>query len=82
MALDSPSLLEFLRSDLDLDADEPVDDETLLFSSGLLDSFSMVTLVGFVEKEAGIRLAPGDVHLNNLDSVGRILRFVEKKKGR
>ncbi len=82
MVLDSKTLLDFLQSDLDLDSDETVDDETLLFSSGLLDSFAMVTLVGFVEKQGGVRLTPGDVNLNNLDSIGRVLRFVEKKKAR
>ena len=50
MSLTREDLLECLRTELDLD--EPVEDETLLFSSALLDSFSMVTLVAFVEKRA------------------------------
>ena len=80
MSLTRADLLEFLQTELDLD--EPVEDETLLFSSALLDSFSMVTLVGFVEKRAGLRFTPGDVNLGNLDSVGRVLRFVAAKQAR
>jgi nitrate/nitrite transport system permease protein len=71
MSLTREDLLECLRTELDLD--EPVEDETLLFSSALLDSFSMVTLVAFVEKRAGLRFTPGDVNLGNLDSIGRVL---------
>lgn len=80
MSLTRADLLEFLQTELDLD--EPVEDETLLFSSALLDSFSMVTLVAFVEKRAGLRLTPGDVNLGNLDSIGRVLRFVAAKQAR
>jgi acyl carrier protein len=80
MALDRDSLLDFLRTELDLD--EPVADDTPLFSGGLLDSFAMVTLVGHVEKSAGIRLSPGDVNLNNLDTIDRILRLAERKKAK
>ena len=80
MALDRDSLLLLLRDELELT--EPVEDETLLFSSGLLDSFAMVAVVSHVEKAAGLRLSPGDVNLANLDSIGRILRFVERKKAK
>lgn len=80
MSLTREDLLTFLREELDLD--EPVEDEALLFSSALLDSFSMVSLVAFVEKRAGLRFSPGDVNLGNLDSIGRMLRFVAAKQAR
>lgn len=74
------SLIEFMRRDLGLDEDE-LDDDTPIFSKGLLDSFSLVELVGFIESKAGIRVSAMDVNLENLDTVGRIMRFV-KAKGR
>ena len=60
---------------------EPADfeDDTLLFSSGLLDSFSMVDLIMFIEEAAGIRVHPIDVTLDNFDSIERILAFVEAR---
>ena len=52
--------------------------EELLFSSGLLDSFSMVDLLSFVEDLAGRRIRVVDVNLDNLDSIDRIVALVER----
>jgi len=54
--------------------------DTLLFSTGVLDSFSLVDLIAYVEKEEGITINPTEVILDNFDSVDRIVRFVEKKR--
>lgn len=72
-------LLEFISAKLPPGADG-VDGDTLLFSSGVLDSFVMIDLLTFVESAAGIRFGPTDVTLDNLDSLNRILGFVESKQ--
>lgn len=74
MALTSESITEFLEFDLGIDISD-VTPETLIFSSGIIDSFALVTLLTFIETEEDIRIAPGDVTLQNLDSIERILRF-------
>lgn len=74
MALTSASIIEFLEFDLGIDISD-VTPETLIFSSGIIDSFALVTLLTFIETEEDIRIAPGDVTLQNLDSIERILRF-------
>jgi acyl carrier protein len=79
MALTRDNLLEYLSSRMGLDA-EGVDDATPLFSSNLLDSFSIVDLMMFIEKQAGIRLDTWDVTLENLDSIERILRYVQTRQ--
>lgn len=78
MSLTKQSLLEYLKDKMGLDTDS-VEEETPLFSSGLLDSFSMVDLLMFVEKACGQRISPTEVSLDNLDSVSRILQFAEAK---
>jgi acyl carrier protein len=70
-------ILNFLKSQFAIDASE-VDENTGLFSEGLLDSFSIVDLVGYIENTSGIKLQPTDVNLDNLDSVSKILNFVSK----
>ena len=75
--LDSDSLLAFLEEDLGVDIDG-VDAETPLFSSQLVDSFALVTLMMHLEKATGIRIAPADVNLDNMDSIGRMLAYVER----
>lgn len=78
VALDRDNLRGFLVSELGIDT-EAVEDSTPLFSSNLVDSFSLVELIMFVEKEAGFRMNPGDVTLDNLDSIEKIVAFVESK---
>jgi acyl carrier protein len=79
MALSSAVLLGYFKERLGVDT-QGVDDATPLFSSNLLDSFSIVELMAFIESEAGIRMDAWDVTLDNLDSVERILKYVQMKK--
>jgi acyl carrier protein len=76
MALDREKLINYLSNDLGVETDE-LDDETPIFSSGLLDSFTMVDVIMFIEQEGGIKIEPMEVNLENLDSIERILRFVD-----
>jgi acyl carrier protein len=78
--LTGDSLIEFLEADLGVDVTD-VGAETPLFSSQLVDSFALVNLMMFLERESGIRIAPADVNLDNMDTIGRMLRYVERVKG-
>jgi acyl carrier protein len=77
--MNSESLKTYLGERMGLDK-ATLADETPLFSSNLLDSFSMVDLIMFIEKESAVRLDPTDVSLDNLDSIERILRFVAERR--
>ncbi len=74
------ALVSFLSTRLGLDTNG-VGDDTALFSSGRLDSFSMVDLILFIEQQTESRMAPGDVRMDNLDSVTRILGYVDSVNG-
>ena len=58
-----------------------IDGSTQLFSSGIVDSFSLVSIITFVEQESGNQVSPEDVNLDNLDSIDRIVSFVDTLKG-
>jgi acyl carrier protein len=77
MALSSESLIQYMHDKLGLTS--TVDEHTPLFSSNLLDSFTMVDLISFVESQAGFRMDVWDVSLDNLDSISRILNYVRSK---
>ena len=47
-------------------------EDTPLFSSGRLDSFHLVELITILETNAGRRISPGEVNLENFDSPRRI----------
>ena len=55
-----------------------ITEDTPLFSSNLLDSFSMVDLVRIVEGMTGSRIRPTDLTLENFDSISRILIFISR----
>lgn len=76
MGVTQDELLRFLREDLNID--DGLDAQTELFSSGLLDSVSMVSLITFIEEKTGAVIQPGDVTLENFDSVDRIIAHVAR----
>ena len=53
-----------------------VDEDTPLFSSGIIDSTGMADLIAFLEAETQVQFGPEDITLDNLDSIGRLLKFV------
>lgn len=80
MTIESAAIFAFLRDDIGVETDD-LDEATLLFSTGLIDSFALINLISFIEEEAGIRVSPADVNLDNLDSVERILAYVAQVSG-
>ncbi len=57
-----------------------VADDTLLVTSGLVDSTGMLEIVTFLEAEFGIRIADHETTPENLESIARIAAFVGRKR--
>lgn len=60
-------------------APEGFNDDTPLISGGLIDSITTLHLVDFLEKTFNIEFQPHEVDRENLDSINRILQFVQEK---
>jgi acyl carrier protein len=67
-----------MEQELGIDTSE-IDHDTLLFSTGVIDSFSLVSLLTFVEVKYEFRIGPTDVNLANFDSLGRMLAYIEPR---
>jgi acyl carrier protein len=67
-------LVEFFETELGVELEDLGDDDPL-FSSGVIDSFALVTLMMHLERTGGVRIDPTDVTLDNLDTLNRILAF-------
>ncbi len=78
MSLNRDTIVDFLGSNLGVDTSQ-ISDETPLFTNGNLDSFSTVDLVMMLETEGGFRMTPGEVTLDNLDSISQILGYLQTK---
>lgn len=77
MTITEDLLVSNIRDFANLD-DEPTLD-TLLFSSGALDSVAMLNLITFVEETTGIEIRADEVTLENFDTIERILRFARER---
>jgi acyl carrier protein len=53
---------------------------TSLLGSGVLDSTGVMDMIMFLEREFGIRVADEELIPDNLDSIERLARFVERKR--
>jgi len=72
-SVSADDLRRFLKEDLSID--ESFGDEDALFSSGLLDSVAMMSLITFIEETTGGDVRPADVTLDNFDSLVRITEY-------
>jgi acyl carrier protein len=57
---------------------QAVENDTALFSTGLIDSLNVIELVCFVEEQLGRAIPPAEITLENFDSIDRIMRFASK----
>ena len=74
-------ILEYIRNEyLDDDEDVELDENTPLISSGIVDSFSMVSLKRFLEKKYAISIPDEDATPQAFDTVASIIDLVNRFK--
>jgi acyl carrier protein len=75
-------ILEYVIDEyVDEDDDIEVEFDTALISSGIVDSFSMVSLKVFLEKKYGISLPDSEATPEAFDTVNSICELVTKFQG-
>jgi acyl carrier protein/D-alanine--poly(phosphoribitol) ligase subunit 2 len=60
------------------DGDEKITYDTPLISSGYVDSFSMVSLLVFIENKFKIKIPPSNATPESFDSVNKIVALAAK----
>jgi acyl carrier protein len=80
MAETSSGLIEFLRA-LDPDnADDPnLTGDVDLVDGGFIDSFGMVELIGYIQKEYGVDLSGADFYDPKMRTVDGIAAAIEEQ---
>ena len=75
-------VLEYIVDEyLDEDDEDDVSFDSPLISSGIVDSFSMVSLKRFIENKYSIKLADEEATPEAFDTVNSICRLVNKHLG-
>ena len=73
------TILEYVIDEyIDEDDDIEVDADTALISSGIVDSFSMVSLKAFLETRYDITITDDDATPEAFDTVNSIAKIVEE----
>jgi acyl carrier protein len=73
------TILAYIKNEyLDEDDDVELDENTPLITSGIVDSFSMVSLKRFLEKKYDVSIPDADATPEAFDSVVKIMALVER----
>lgn len=64
---------------MSLDQTESLRDEASLLEEGIMDSTGVLDLVMFIEETFGIEVKDEELVPDNLDSVNKLVAFVERK---
>ena len=80
MSVTRDELVAFFANDLALETDE-LEDQTPLYSAGILDSFMLLSLLSFLEKKNGREVPTADITLDNFDNIERILAYANAGPG-
>jgi len=72
-------IIEYIRDEYLEDESMEVKEDTPLISSGIVDSFSMVSLKMYLEEEYKIKMTDEEASTEAFDTVGSILALVKKK---
>ena len=70
----------FLSKQLNL-RDAPIERDTELVTTGLLDSMDVVRLVAHLERTLGITIPDGDIDVDHFDSIAKISSYLEARLG-
>ncbi len=75
-------IIEFIHEEYVEDEDMEITDTSPLISSGLVDSFSMVSMKMFLEEEYDIKMTDEEATTEAFDTVARIVKLVETIQAR
>lgn len=71
-------LINFIRHEFLDDPDMELDINTRLISSGLVDSFSLVSLQTFIQKEFGKMIPAPRITAESFDTVAQMVKIIEQ----
>jgi acyl carrier protein/D-alanine--poly(phosphoribitol) ligase subunit 2 len=71
-------IIAFIKNKIVDDPDIEITPDTELISSGLIDSFSLVTLYVYIEKEFGVKIPASRIIPDTFDTVEKIIVLINQ----
>jgi acyl carrier protein len=60
-------------------SNEQINDSTLIFAEGIMDSMGFISIIGFIEQEFSIATGDEDLIEENFESINAISEFIFRK---
>lgn len=80
--MDINEIKSFIKDVIEESTGSSVDDDTMLFDEEILDSMSILYLIGEMENQFDVQLPPDEVVQSNYETVERIAEYIcEKMEG-
>jgi acyl carrier protein len=73
---------QFITEKFLLNSGDDLDDDMSLLETNTVDSVGILEIVGFIENHFNLKIEDEELTAENLDSVNKIARFIEKKQGK
>lgn len=70
------ALINFIQDEIVVDL--TVESQTDLLLTGAVDSLGVIRITHWMEEEAGVVVDPGDVTLENFQSVDRMVAYLDR----
>lgn len=74
----SEKIRKFVIETSYVSADE-INDDTLIFAEGIMDSMGFISIIGFIEDEFSITANDNDLLEENFESINAISEFIFRK---
>ncbi len=74
------AIRSFITSNFYVADPSALSDEASLLDGGIIDSTGVLEVIGFLEQTFAIQVKDEEMLPDNLDSIGKIARFVERKQ--
>lgn len=71
-------LINFVKNELIDDSDVSINIDTKLISSGIVDSFSLVLIQTFIEKEFGKKIPAPRITAKSFDSIKQMIEIIKQ----
>ena len=71
-------LIEYIKNEFLTDSNVKIDADTKLISTGLMDSFSLVSLQRFIQTEFGKKIPPPKITTESFDTVKQMMEIIGK----
>jgi acyl carrier protein len=76
------AIRKFLSDQFLFGEDRPLDRDVSLFDQGIVDSTGILEVINFLEEHFGIKVQDTELLPENLDTIGNICAFLDRKLAR